>query len=330
MHQAAHDCDFTCKSDRMNLKALRAFQLIVEGGSLTSASSRLGLSQPAVSRLIAMLEDELNLVLFDRSGRTLRVTDNGAAFYVATRHILTGLGEIPRIAKDIKTSDKQLKIITTPRIAQGLVSPAIALLRDENPKLCCTIEVLSRFDLDSLVGLRHFDLAIASLPVTHALVELKNNPLFKVRLEAVMRKDHPLASRRRVTAADLSGENLVGLWEDQLWRQQMNDFMRSSGEMGRYVVETRSSLMACQLASDGAGIAVFDRLSARGMDLSAVTFRPLEPERWIAFGYIHHTNQKLAVHANVLIKCVRRVLTEFRNRSLDNSASVELLSGELG
>lgn len=314
----------------MNLKALRAFQFIVEGGSLTSASNRLGLSQPAVSRLIAMLEDELDLVLFDRTGRALRVTENGADFYVATRHILTGLGEIPRIAQDIKTSDTQLKIITTPRIAQGLVSPAITLLRNENPNLRCTIEVLSRFDLDSLAGLRHFDLAIASLPVTHALVELKNIPLFRVRLEAVLRKDHPLAARRRVTAADLAGENMVGLWEDQLWRRQMNDFMRSGGETGRYVVETRSSLMACQLASDGAGVAVFDRLCARGLDLSTVTFRPLEPERWIAFGYVHHSNQELPAHAHVLIQCVRRILTEFRNRSLDNSASVEFLSGETG
>jgi DNA-binding transcriptional LysR family regulator len=314
----------------MNLKALRAFQLIVEGGSLTAASNILGLSQPAVSRLIALLEEELDILLFDRSGRALRVTEHGASFYVATRHILAGLGEIPRIAKDIRTSDKQLKIITTPRIAQGLVSPAIALLRAENPKLRCAVDVLSRFDLDSLVGLRRFDLVIASLPVTHALVELKNQPMFKVRLEAVMRKDHPLATRRRVNAADLAGENLLGLWEDQLWRQQMNDFMRSSGETGRYAVETRSSLMACQLASDGAGIAVFDRLSARGLDLSAVTFRPLEPERWISFGYVHHPDQKPSPNAKVLIQCVQRTLNEFRNRSPDNFASVQFIAAEQG
>jgi DNA-binding transcriptional LysR family regulator len=310
----------------MNLKSLRAFQLIVEGGSLTAASKGLGLSQPAVSRLVSMLEDELNLMLFNRAGRTLRVTEKGAAFYVATRHILAGLGEIPRIAKDIQASDKQLNVVTTPRIAQGLVSPAIKRLRQVNPKLRCAIDVLSRFDLDNLVGLRRFDLAIASLPVTHALVELTNHPLFKVRLEAVMRKDHPLASRKRVTAADLAGENLLGLWEDQLWRQQMNDFMRSNGETGHYVVETRSSLMACQLAIDGAGIAVFDRVSARGLDLSAVTFRPLEPERWIAFGYVHHSDQKPSGNANVLIECVLGALEDFKSESSGNAAAVELIA----
>lgn len=310
----------------MNLKSLRAFQLIVESGSLTAASKTLGLSQPAVSRLVAMLEDELKLLLFNRSGRTLRVTEKGAAFYMATRHILTGLSEIPRIAKEIESSDKHLKLVTTPRIAQGLISPAIERLRRLNPNLRCSIDVLSRFDLDNLAGLRRFDLAIASLPVTHALVELNNHPLFKVRLEAVMRKDHALAARKQITAADLAGENLLGLWEDQLWRRQMNEFMRAGGSTGHYAIETRSSLMACQLAIDGAGIAVFDRLSARGLDLDAVTFRPLEPERWIAFGYVHHIDQKLSANAKVLIDCVLQTIAEFKSRSAANAASVELVS----
>lgn len=310
----------------MNLKALRAFQLIVEGGSLTSASRNLGLSQPAVSRLIAMLEDELKLLLFNRSGRSLRVTEKGAAFYVATRHILTGLEEIPRIAKDIQASHTQLKIVTTPRIAQGLISPAVRRLRTARPKLHLAIEVLSRFDIDNLVGLRRFDLAIASLPVSHALVELDNHPLFKVRLEAVMRKDHALAARKWITATDLAKQDLVGLWEDQIWRQQMNDFMRSNGATGQYVVETRSSLMACQMAIDGAGVAIFDRVSARGFDLSAAAFRPLEPERWISFGYIHHSDQKLSSNANDLIACVLETLADFRNESASNAAAVELLA----
>jgi len=314
----------------MNLKALRAFQLIVEGGSLTAASKSLGLSQPAVSRLVALLEDELKLTLFNRSGRTLKVTEKGAAFYVATRHILQGLSEIPRIAKDIQTSDKQLKVITTPRIAQGLISPSIERLLRLNPKLRCTVDVLSRFDIDNLAGLRRFDLAIASLPVTHALVELDNHPLFKVRLEAVIGKHHPLAARERITAADLAGENLLGLWEDQLWRQQMNDFMRSSGETAQYVVETRSSLMACQLAIDGAGVAVFDRVSARGFDMRNVVLRPLEPERWISFGYVHHRDQKPTGNARVLIDCVLHTIESFRNESAESAASIELMATRKG
>lgn len=312
----------------MNHKALRAFRLTVERGSLSAAATTMHLSQPAVSRLIAMLEEELGLTLFNRTGRSLRMTTEGAAFYDATKHILKGLDEIPRIAKDIQAGDKQFKLITTQRIAQGLISPALALMRRENPKVHCTVDVLSRIDLENLVGMKRFDLAIASLPVKHALVDIENEPLFRVRVEAVLPKDHALVAKKSITAADLAGEDLVGLWQDQLWRQQMNDFMRSGGESGRFVVETRSSLMAGQLVSDGVGIAFLDRLSARGMDLANVRLRPLEPARWIAFGSIHHRDQPLAANALRFIEYVRRTVDDFRRASIENAASVELLSSD--
>lgn len=312
----------------MNLKALRAFRLIVERGSLSVASGVLGLSQPAVSRLVAMLEDELNLKLFDRSGRSLRVNENGAAFYSSTRHILDGLEEIPQIARDIQIGDKQFKLLTTHRIAQGLISPALARMRHDRPKLRVSVDVLSRLDLDNLIGMRRFDLAIASLPVTHALIEIENHPMFRVRLEAFLPKDHRLAAQDKVTATDLAGEDLIGLWQDQLWRQQLNDFLRAGGETGRYVVETRSSLMACQLAADGVGITVFDRLCARGFDLSNIVCRPLEPARWISFGYIKHRGHRLSRNANDLLAHIHDAIAAFKRRSSENFASIEFLDDE--
>ena len=310
----------------MNHKSLRAFRLIVEQGSLSAAASTLNLSQPAVSRLIAMLEDELKLTLFNRTGRSLRMTKEGVAFYDATKHLLAGIEEIPSIAKDILDGDRQFRLITTQRLAKGLVAPALALMRRENPKVHCAIDVLSRIELGTLVGMRRFDLGIASLPVKHALVDIANEPLFRVRVEAVLPKSHALVSQHSITAADLAGQKLVGLWEDQLWRQQINDFMRSGGKVGQFVVETRSSMMACQLASEGVGIAFLDRLCAQGMDLSNVQLRPLEPARWIAFGAIHHRDQSLTANALIFIDCVRRSIASFRSLSAENAAAVELIT----
>ncbi|MGE0024140.1 MAG: LysR substrate-binding domain-containing protein, partial [Hyphomicrobium sp.] len=190
------------------------------------------------------------------------------------------------------------------------------------------VDVLSRFELDNLIGMRRFDLAIASLPVTHALIEIENHAMFRVRLEAVLPRSHRLAAQKTVTAADLSGEDLIGLWPDQLWRQQLNDFLRAGGETGRYVVETRSSLMAWQMAADGVGIAVFDRLCARGFDLDSIVFRPLEPARWIQFGYIHHRGHSLSRNAKEFLDYLRAAISDFQRASSENAASVEFLSDD--
>ena len=61
----------------MNLKSLRTFYLVVREGSLTAAADKLNLSQPAVSRLVRILEDETKLQLFSRARRRLVLTHEG-------------------------------------------------------------------------------------------------------------------------------------------------------------------------------------------------------------------------------------------------------------
>lgn len=308
----------------MNFKALRAFQLIAERGSLSAAASNLCLSQPAVSRMIALLEGELELRLFNRTGRGLSMTREGKLFYDTTKHILAGLEEIPRIAKDIQAGDQHFQLLTIPRIAQAVISPALALLRSENARLRCRVDILSREDPEDLIGARRFDLAIASLPVTQSLVAIETEPLFKVRLEAVLPKGHRLLARNCLTAADLANDELIGPWYDPLWRQQMREFLPSGATPAKSAVETCSSLMACQMAGDGVGIAFLDRLSARGLDLGGVEFRPLEPAKWITFGYIHPRGEALSANAIGFINAVRRTVGEFRQRHPDNAAAVLL------
>lgn len=312
----------------MNFKALRAFQLIAERGSLSAAATDLCLSQPAVSRLIAMLESELDLRLFNRTGRGLSMTREGALFYETTKHILAAVEEIPRIAKDIGAGDHQFHLLTTPRIAQAVVSPALSLLRKENERLHCRIDVVSRADLERGLNAGRFDLAIAALPLapTHAPVEAE--PLFKVRIEAVLPKHHPLTARDHLTAADFAGENLIGPWQDPMWRQEMSDLIPPNGTSANCTVETRSALMACQMAIDGLGIALLDRLSARGLDFGEVEFRPLAPAKWLTFGYVNQSGKSLGPYSTRFINAVRKTIGEFRAKSPSNADCVQLENGD--
>ena len=114
----------------MNFKALRAFRLIVSQGSLAAAAEAMNLSQPAVSRLISLLEAETGLRLFDRSRRSLIVSAAGEQFHRETRHILDGIEELPHIAAGIQAGQGQpLRLVTAPRTAAGLVTPALAHLQ---------------------------------------------------------------------------------------------------------------------------------------------------------------------------------------------------------
>ncbi|MEQ8507036.1 MAG: LysR family transcriptional regulator [Rhodospirillales bacterium] len=307
----------------MNLKSLRAFRLVVTHGSLAAAAEAMNLSQPAVSRLIALLEDETRLNLFDRTRRSLTLTEMGETYYRETRHILDGIDELPHIAANLRSgSNRPLRLVTGPRFGLAIVPPALTMMRQENPDLKCSVDVLPRFELENKSGIARYDLGVASLPVTHSLLPLENHPICRLRMEAVMSESHPLARKDTLTAADLADAPIIGMKPDFFGRQQVDEFFRSEGVVPDYAVETTSSLLACHMARDGAGIAIMDRLSAQAVDTTGMAVRPLEPAHWLLYGYICHKGQILTAEATAFLDCVRRAIEQFRSQSPENAACV--------
>ncbi len=83
-------------------------------------------------------------------------------------------------------------------------------------------------------------------------------------------------------------------------------------------------------ASVSAAESILDHLCAQAIDLRGLALRPLVPERWILFGYIHPLRQPPSENASALLDCVRRSVEAFRARSKENAeAVVPLWAGAL-
>jgi len=307
----------------MIFKSLRAFRLVATQGSLAAAAQAMNLSQPAVSRLISLLEQETRLRLFDRTRRRLTMSEAGEVFFRETQHILDGVEELPHIAANIRAgSNKPFRVVTGPRLGEAIVSPAMALMRRTYPDLKCFVDVMPRFDLENKSGIARYDLGIVSLPVSHSLVPIENEALCRVRMEAVMPVDHPLAAKTVLTADDLAGQAIVGMLPNQYWRRQVDEFFRSGGVVPSYMVETTSSLMGCQMARDGAGIAFIDRISVKAIDPEGMAIRPLDPPHWLLYGYMYQKGQTLSENARAFLDCICRYVEDFRSTSDVNTQSV--------
>ena len=74
----------------------------------------------------------------------------------------------------------------------------------------------------------------------------------------------------------------------------------------------------------GTGVAILDRVCAQGLDLRDVVMRPLEPERWVLFGYVYQARHPLGPNALAFLDCMRQVLESFRSASAENAESVAL------
>lgn len=186
----------------MELHQLRYFLAAADGGAISRAANRCGVSQPAVSAQLGRLEEELGVRLFDRLGRGVALTEAGRALLPRARRICGQVEEIESsLRAELESGRGRVAIGAIPTMAPYLVPPLVAGLRREFPEC----EVIVREDLtenlvEALIN-NELDVAIMSAPVEHDLIQLEivgREPLL-----VVTPADHPLAA---AASAGLSGE----------------------------------------------------------------------------------------------------------------------------
>lgn len=267
----------------MNIKALTAFRAVVTEGSAAQAATKINLSQPAVSRLIAILERELNLKLFHRTRRRLVLTREGGEFYKETERILYNLTQIPRIAEEIRERHfRSLSVVVMPRALDGWIAPALARFTADHPDIRVSVDERRITDLEQWITGRHYDLGIGVLPIRHP--EIETRPVFRARAEVLMHKKHPLAKRKIIEAADLDGQSMIGPMPGLLPREQLDDIFKSVGIEPNFVIETSTYRVSCALVAEQAGITICDMITAAPVLKSDTILRPLNPPKWTTFG----------------------------------------------
>lgn len=292
----------------MNLRALRLFRQIVLTGSLAEASERLNISASAASRLITLLEDELDIQLFSRDRRRLELTEQGDFFYRQVFHTLDGLEELRTIAADVRRkSADQLTIVTATPVAKGLVSPTLVHLKDQGIQFRCTVNLESRFAIESKVAARSYNLGLISLPVENAIIDLDAMPFLKTRLGVLLPRSHPLAVSTELEIGQLVDAQFIALTPRQRWRDRLDQLMADVSANPNIRIETTSTSLVVDMVARGLGITVIDRVCA-GLDLDPrVVFRPLVRAPWLTYAGISAKGSQ-TVQATKFLDAVKRTI----------------------
>jgi DNA-binding transcriptional LysR family regulator len=309
----------------VNLRSLRIFRRIVTSGSLAQASKDLNISPSAASRLISLLEAELALTLFARHKRRLELTEEGDRFYRETEHILRGLDEMANVSRDIRhQSSNRLSLVTAAPLAMGLISPTLALMREQGMDFECIINVETRFDLESKVAARAYNFGIISVPIENAIIDLTIEPFLEARMGVLMPQNHPLAQRETITTEELAHQPLVALCKGQRWRDRMDAIFATAGLTPALTLETTSTPVVKQLVRDGLGLTIVDRVCGRIVDGEPLVLRPLDQESWITYAIIHPRGPRPLL-AGEFVKSMRSFVTQERTRSPAIAESMRLI-----
>lgn len=190
----------------MDLGQLRYFSKIVEHRSFTRAAKDCSVSQPALSQQIAKLEKELGQPLFERQGRSIRLTPAGQVLQGRAEKILDLVDDAKRqITDDGQTG--RICVSAIPTIAPYLLPNVLASVASQFPDANFEISEDTTDELLQRCSSGDIDVGLLALPATGKY--LKIEPLFEEELLLALPADHPLCARSRICSKDIANERFI-------------------------------------------------------------------------------------------------------------------------
>lgn len=191
------------ENDRIfDVRALEAFEAAMSCGSMTGAARKLGVGQPAVTRLVRDLEAEVGFQLFHRNGPRISPTDRGLRFHEEVQRVIAGLRQVRGRAEAIREERlPSLDIAATPTMAGGLIGPSLQALGDELPDHM-DLQTMSAEHVVRAVRSRTSDFGVAAYPLDH--MGLERHVICESRLVAVVSESAPEADLNSAAPLPLS------------------------------------------------------------------------------------------------------------------------------
>ncbi len=291
----------------MNLRQIEVFRAVMVSGSVTDAARLLCVSQPGISRMLGHIELQLGLKLFQRIKGKLRPTPEAQTLYAQVEHVYHGVKRIEDCARELKTGGGlALRVLASPSIALELLPQAVSETMAQFPDAHVYMETqLVREIVGQLVA-GDADLAIASLPVDHPMLQCK--PLGQWSLCCVFHVDHPFSKRRSIHSRDILKERLIAFSPDTPQGKALGQWSAEVHSPIDAKIEVRSGQVACALAATGAGIAVVDSLTAHAWAHPALAFRPIAQAPTFNAYEIRNANVPPSLISNSLIARVKEKL----------------------
>jgi DNA-binding transcriptional LysR family regulator len=261
----------------MNLRQVDAFRTIILRGSMTAAAQELRTSQPSISRLIAELEAEIDLKLFERKAGRIRPTQEGLAFYREVERSYIGLETLSYAARDIRIfGTGRLRIAAMPVMALGFIPRCIRRFKERFPQVSISLQMGHDGTVTRWMSSSYCDIGFIANVIDIPRVE--HRPLYMIPGVCALPPGHRLAKRDRITPKDLEGEAFISLSLEDGARARVDRIFQDAGVRRHLALETPFSAAICALVEQGLGIGIVNPIAADDYRRSGIVFRPFKPE----------------------------------------------------
>lgn len=286
----------------MDTQHLQAFVAIAEHGSFSAAAERLHLTQPAISKRIALLEEQLKAPLFDRMGRHVVLTQAGQLLLGRATLILGEVAAAQRAIADLQGDIQgKLSIATSHHVGLHYLPPYLREFSLKYPQVKLDLHFLDSEQAYHEILQGRFDIAIITLALQED-TRLQSETLWHDQLHFVVAPTHTLAMQPQLHLDDLSQHPAI-MPDTNTYTTQLIKNLFDQQQLPLNIGMVSNHLDTIKmLLSIGLGWGVLPR---RIVDNELHILDINQPPIMRPLGYIHHSQRTLNNAARVFLELLQ-------------------------
>ena len=287
----------------MDTQNLNAFLLVAETGSFSMAAEKLHLTQPAVSKRVALLEGQLGTDLFDRIGRVISLTEAGQALLPHAKAVQQELAQAERSVRDLAGDVAgQLRLATSHHIGLHRLPPVLSSFSRAYPAVNIDIDFMDSEQAYELILHGKAELAVVTLAPEQE-TSVISVPVWQDPLDIMIARDHELLSSGNTPSlASLSEHPAILPGLNTYTGQIIKRLFDQHGLQLKVSLVTNYLETIRMMASVGLGWTILPR-SMRDDSLTTIEIREVAIERTL--GLVYHRGRSLSRAARAFIEAVQ-------------------------
>lgn len=246
----------------MDLRKLEIFVAVAGAGSFSAAAEQIPMAQPAVSIAIRKLEDELQLTLFDRSGRRIQLTAEGERLLQQAQAILQQVEALQASAGSLQQLlQGELSIACPSMLATYFLPDLLSGFLSQYPGLSASVTQAGTEEIEALLLRDEIEVGVTTADATTQELELV--PLVNEQMVVCVAEDHPWARRRYLNVKDLHRTPMVVYESGYFIRAQLDALCRQHEIRPELRIQSNFLPLLVRMVKQGVGVTVGLRIMAQ-------------------------------------------------------------------
>lgn len=258
----------------MDIRHLTYFIEVANQRSFTKAAQILHITQPSISKMIKLLEEELDVILFYRSAKQIELTDAGKALLHQAQQIVNSFQNLTSELADVIHSKKgAITIGLPPMVGARFFPKIISDFTSLYPQISLTLLEVGSQKVQVGIDDGSLDIGVVMLPVNETLFEII--PIIDEPLMLIVHPDHPLADKSIVELTELKDENFIFFRESFTLHDNIINRCIESGFSPKIAFKSSHWDFIAEMVAINFGIALLPRIICQDLDPTRIKIIPI-------------------------------------------------------